>query len=731
MTANYRIKINFLFVFAATSTLLFFGGCAGNRQYKEGIKLLENSQYNIAVERLEEAVELASENKQYKDAEKYRLQLEIAKKKASEYYYNQARYYLDKTQLQRAKTNIDKALKYTPDNRIVSQLYDSINRKMENVITLRNQAVAMNGQQRYDDAVQVMQDVLRQWETIPDGKEDLETFRQNAFNYHLDAAMQYVKTNQLDSAQQQCDTAAIYNPDSNRIQPILQIIFDRRKSHTLVEAAKEKIPNAQYAKALEDLTEAKRLFPEMDGLDDLITETKISICDINIAQGQNLLKNKDYAAALKCFYNSRKLLNGYGGIDGLIEQACGQLAEIHIEAAEEYEKKQLYGNAVLHSALAAGYRGNSKAIREAITRNSGVIKQKVAYTIGYDGFTGTPEQQDILKNIDADSLKYLLQVKPESISIVNRTNIRDADAIISGKIIENKIIVTSTGKTATSDYIAGTKQIANPEYEKACRKVNSAIDDAAYARRLLENEIDRQRRRCPCYFEQNNRAGRHDTPDNRQPCDCDESLGLRNARKRLERAETELWTEQAKRDNIPQLITVPLEMKYNYQVYTYTKTANIKCQIELKDARTGSLLLADTVSGKYEVSDKYIEDNAAKNVQGDPLNLPQEEQMYREAVEKLQNQINGNLKIATQKHSYGYYTEMNNQIAGDNTEAAIENAFMYLYSYPTGANANQNILSFIGKTLGVEKDIVDISEVLSAHCGLLNSPVVFKVRSSN
>ena len=718
-------------ILPAAMAIITFTGCAGDKYYKEGQTLLENSQYDLAVDRLTQAVKLAQKDDNEKLLEKYNHELSKAQIMAAEYYYNQAQTYLEKTELDLSQKRIEKALSFQPQNQKAIDFKNAIDNKIQNVIALKNQAVTLNSSAQYDQAVKTMEQALHQWASFPDGNSTLTKLKRDAFSHHLAQANNYLDINDLDQAKIHCQQALQYQSPSPQIQSILNAISNRRQSYQLVTTARQKIDQGLYQPALDLLEQAKRLYPTQTGLDELIAQTKKNICDINITQGQNLLTSQQYAAALKCFYNSNSLLPGYSKVNDLIEQTSEKLADEHLATADGYEKKQLYGNALLNCILANEYSSNNSSAKNSIARYANVLKQQTAYSIAFAGVTGTNVQANTLKKLQSDSLQYLLKAKPQSISILNFAGTQDESAVLYVEILEKKILLENTSKNATSTYIGGTQQVVNPDYEKACKKVERSLDKLIDKLDDLDRTLDRHCRDCPDYI------SRHSTPTRRTrdidhrridrnstlqshhtTCECESSFFVRNARTDVAQAERELWAAEVKRDNIPQLIAVPLEMQYTYPVYTYTKTAHMKCTLQLLDTQTSNVLYIDTVTADYTVKDRFVQEDSSKNVPGDTLNLPDDERMFQNALDQLQTKINKSLNIALQQPAQKYLTNTATYNRSKNTEKTIENAFLYIYSYPLNTDANQKIIACINDSIGIEKELVNIHQLLKTHCNI-------------
>lgn len=761
---------------------LLLCGCAADKAYDEGIRLLERGNYDSAVSKLKKSVRLAEGDKFVNDLEepccgreytlpgekkpepveekkqwpwegknklsKYRLKLKEAKQRGAKYHYKEARRNLDRADLSGAKAHLDMALEYDQSVFEYHDLLKIVTATTEKAEEMRTEALDLAKSKNWPEAVDRMVQALAVFRTMPNGKQTLDKIKRDAYDYHYQLAYDFLSKDDRTAASDQAKKALVYVPNGHAAQNILTKIANRNKADGLVAAAEKLLATGQCEQALETLQYAYKLYPSMPNIMTLIRNAKMSVCDKKIASGNRYFQSGRYEQALRVFRSSDRILSGYKNVNLLIEKTCYELAGAHDKKADDFTRRQLFGNAILHDVLIQGYRSDNYAVKQRLLENKKKIQKDIKYVMGFLGFDSSAKNHDLAKTLEAVAVQHLSRVKPPNVMFMERMdlnkvmdelnfNITDmvdpefriergklkgVDALVVGQILENKVLSTSKTTYGNTKYQSGTKMVSNPEYPPAEREYKSAIYELERAHNKLA-AVRRHARHIISSGEEEHSVGEQIAAE----------AAVSKAQKDVNRAESRSRIAQNRLNMTPRQVSVPRILPHTYPIQHITKTAKVGLFIKVLDTMTGSILFSDRVVGKYEESDKYVEGDSVRNVVADPLNLPSDTAMLDKATVQLIANMNNSLELASKKHGQRFVSNMRIAEKIGDSERAVENCIRYLFAYPVGSDHTNKMTSYLESLISAEKDLIDLDRLLQKHCHVLLRQAEFpaNMRDSN
>lgn len=472
---SMRKRQEFGCLFLISLALLFFTGCAADNAFKEGSALLERGNYDKAIVKLTEAVELSEKDsiqgtmddvgktfddtvgglldglfgkknkqakqktgnkqithakktttsKKQKPPSKYQLKLLEAKQKGAENHFEEAKKDVTKTDLGLAKTHLDKSVEYNPAVDKFHKLLEEVTECIKDTERMRRQAFELSRINKWDDAVSIMNKALRQYRSMPEAKQSLAQLRRGAYRYHVKLSEEFLEKDDRKQAQAEAKQALSYSLNGAEAKAVIEELRKRGRADDLVLVAGEKMNVGECEQALELLEQAHELYPSMANLSELMLNAKKAVCDKRIDKGNDCLQDGQYCKALRCFRDSKELLVDYRNINAFIEEASHKLADEHLSRAKDYYNRNLYGNALLYNVLSLGYAPTNFEAKGQLIANKDEIKKQIKYVVGYVGFKSSKKNRELANTLEAIALQHLNRVKPPNVLIMDRLDLED------------------------------------------------------------------------------------------------------------------------------------------------------------------------------------------------------------------------------------------------------------------------------------------------------------------
>jgi tetratricopeptide (TPR) repeat protein len=719
-------------------------GC-GEGAYKRGVLLLDQGNYDAAVVQLNRAVDesagLFGENEDYVAA------LGRAKRQGAAWHYEQAREAFEQTHLHEAADHVVKALQWNAELPGAEELLGDIHARIRAAWDDREAARRLAEGGQWDEAVARMHVVLERFETMPGGADDLARLEDGASAMHLSRARRALSRDAWDAAEREARTSLDYR-ENDGARAVLAEVTDRRRADRLVAQADElfeagnyrdaldhlheahrlheqrqdippRIHRAKdalcdelvaqadalheagrYGEALDRLYEAQNLLDQREGIPPRIHRTKVALCDELIARADEQLANGLAVNALHTLRKCNALLPGYEGVAERAGKAKAALAARHLAAAEGLDPARRPAAALLHYLAAIGYGSQAPAAQDGIELCRGALHDRTRYAIAVVDFGGNG---DLAARFEDRAVRAMLRARPANVTILNRAGaaLGGADAAVSGQV-SGGVTQDQTVSHGTTEYRAGTKLVPNPEFDEAVEELGDARRDL---RRAVRNAKD-----AVALFHRNHR----DEPDLPPRA----SSRVRRYRRYVRHARDDLRHAEFVLSTTPTHVARPRIVTYRYPIYDVELEAEVSASVQMIDAATGEVLLAETIRGHARASDRYVEGEPERNVPGDPLDLPDPHRLRDRAADEAVHEMEGALEDAVDEHGRRFAILARRALdAGRDAEAA-EHAVGYLFAYPHGAGASWEMLRVASGLFANEADLVPLANLLRAHCNV-------------
>jgi tetratricopeptide (TPR) repeat protein len=710
--------------------LMLLAGCAHEKAFKRGTRLSEEGRYESAITELEEAVRLAEAKNKDKAAERYREKLAEVKKEAAAFFYNRAENRFTSTDLGEAQTLIERCVTYCPADTRYPAFLQRVRAAIAETEQRRTEALALADEQRWDEAIQRMQQALGQYRSMPGGDGDLTQIRERAYQQYLGRAEAALNNNDLTGAQAEAQRALGYKANGREANAVVKTVKDRREAADLIARARALLQQGNGQEALRLLERAQELYPTQTELPGLLSQARRAVCDLYISQGRQALEAGRYAAALQSFNKSHDLLAGYGGIGALLADTKSRLTQRHLQTSQQYLQNTQAGSAVVHAVAALGYEPGNFDARRQLGRAAGQVRDDVRYTVAFLGFRAAPEQRAMANSLASVALEHLTRTRPTNVTLLERADPQTVldnpnasappaglpaaaqegiDAHLVGEILDSQIVTQTTevGR-GESTYQDGYRAEPNPNYVQAADEADEALRDLERARqRLAEAKV---------------RLARYESADpgdaraqqRKQKAIAD----VAEAQQRLVNAATRVSTAQVRLVATPSEVFVPNMVQHEFPVEEVTWTAKISCMVKMLDAATGELILAEQVEGQHAQSDRMVAADEARNVPGDPLELPDDRMLLESAAKATMEKLKPSLSAALTRHGQRFATTMQRAETAGDLDQAVDNAVKYLFAYPKGTEHTNAMLDYVRRYLGAEDALLDLRALLRTHCQL-------------
>lgn len=682
------------------ASVIFSAGCSSHRAYDRGSSLLQHGHYDSAITHLTEAVDkwpaILGEN------EDYLATLERAKREGAAWHYDKAGQVVADTHLASAERHLITALEYDPALEGAEQLLADVRRQITAATTTRQTARDLAERGQWDEAVRHMRDAMAQYETMPGGRQEMTRMERSAAEMHLSAARRELDRDNRDEAERLARRSLEYH-ETTDAQGVLRELATRHRADELVADAERMFASGQYRGAIEDIREARRLHPQRADIDALMKRARVALCERLIHQADAHLAADEPVAAMRALVECDSVLTGFEGVPDRMARIRPVLAERHLRRADAIDPDRRPGAALMEYLAAVGYGANGPGIDQAIQRCCAKICETTGYAIALVAFDAYTGDGSIAARFEAEALQTMLRASPPNVTVIDaRGGMASADAVLSGGIIRSTVMQDQSSTLKTTRYQAGTELVPNPYYTDATEDLESAHRDLVRAQKNYSDAVD--------FFHRNHRDNPGVPPR--------KSSRVRRYKSHLDTARSTLRSARITLRTTPTHITRPRIVTHSYPVFDITVTAEVEVSVRMLDAATGRVLLAETAGGKARESDRYIEADPYRNVPSDPLSLPDDQTLINRAAYHAMNDLQRSVTRAMKLHGERFaILAREAQSAGDHA-GAVEHAVSYLFAYDNAASDSREMLRIASDELAGEADLIPLSELLQAHCGV-------------
>lgn len=668
--------------------VLLIAGCAAQQAFRQGHLSMQSRDYDRAYSYFKEATQRSPDNVEYRAA------LEDAKTRAERYHFAVARDYFTKRLLGDAETAVRRALGYSPANSDFTALLSQITEAMGNAQKKRKLAIERSQHAEWDSAINAIEEAISVDKSLADGQSILKGIKDKAANHYCALAKRSLDTGDLPAAEQAAkkssDYVAGYRPSSD----VLEEVRQRREADNLVSEATQEFSSKKYDAALSKLSRAKSLHPSRADIAGLEQQIREAYCRDHIAVGNDFLSKGDFVQAIENFKTSQEMLPNFGDVDVLIQRTCGSLSKQYRDWADRERLAKRWGNALLY-ALLANSHAPDHGVKERIDEAVAQIQKRVNYRVAVVGFKSALENQEPAAALESGLVEDILAAKPKNISVMDRADLdrvlaeqnlsatdlidptfaviagklRGVNAIIVGQLSLLSIGQDKTSSNGSSNYQSGTRMVENPGYGFAEMSRNVVARNVAEMERDLAQS--QQQLREVSYMPA--------TPQRNEYLSF-VRRAIADKSQRLESARRALAAEEARLASVPRMVQEPVILSHSYPVYHFKKTARMKVSVKMVDTETGEVLWSEPIDGLAEVSDRMIQPDPLHNVDGDPLDLPDDQEMRNRCVMNALERMRPAVRKALKDYGERYRTFASKSESLGHRDDALDQYVNYLFS---------------------------------------------------
>jgi len=135
----------------------------------------------------------------------------------------------------------------------------------------------------------------------------------------------------------------------------------------------------------------------------------------------------------------------------------------------------------------------------------------------------------------------------------------------------------------------------------------------------------------------------------------------------------------------------------------------------MTDVRSQGVLLAEQVEALYSQSDKYIQSLPRRNVQGDPLDLPDDSECHEQVVKALGEKLHSILVSALDQNRERFSLGFEAAMTTGDRDGALDQAIKFLFTQPTNEEQARRMTQYLHTYLGQEDTLIDITQKLQDY----------------
>jgi hypothetical protein len=710
-----------LCIISISLTIGLLSGCsAAGTVYDDGVRMENYGHLDGAIQQYTMAVELKPSTKLYQTA------LRRVRKKQATHYLKLAQTASSEKQLATAERHLKKSLAYS-SSASARTLQSNIRQNIEKAESMRKRALttSSNGG-KWEDRISLMRKAAEINEQMPNAQTDIATLVDGACTAYLEQARLYLNQGRWADCEKAARRVYTHKPDCIEAKEFIAEVQRRSKASELVAKAKGLLKKWELNVALTDLQKAEKLFPGCKETAQLIAKVKDDICRRDVAKGRILSKQGKHAEAFYLFQFCQTLRPEYKGLDELAEQARTRLININVLKAQAYAKKGLVANAFLHNLIVLSYDDTHPDANEWLMLCGERLRGRLCFSAGMLPVQATVRRYQVvaerleamlLENLTEDdirNLQFLDQDDLKRVAMAAQARAKDGQAplpdhrvhaVIRAKIMYGRVSTKRDHVKAASKYQNGFISKLNPERKKVeaevqkAEKAHASAVEAAAAARAISGLTSAM-------------AGMGGTGNMIHTMGAMNNAGGSMANAGVTTSQNRLNIARQKLANTPTRVPVPKYVTHSYNVNTITQTAKVRAYVKILDTGVRRPLLVKTLTGTWMACDKYIKEDSGRNVPGDPLELPEDEEMFEKALTSIANTICAAIRKAYDEHSDRFVKDAVRATKRRRFDEAAENALNYLLIHPKDGAQTKAMHALISKRLGAEKKLLDIQKLL-------------------
>lgn len=365
----------------------------------------------------------------------------------------------------------------------------------------------------------------------------------------------------------------------------------------------------------------------------------------------------------------------------------------YAKQAERWLAQGRPGVALFYYLLVLGGDATNTEAKKSVQACTAAMWDSLRCSIALADFSAPQDAQDVIPELNAALRNGLKGRTPPAVVVLDSPFSGQpvvSDAVLAGRVVSLRVVQSKATSVGRSQYVAGKKRVRNPEYDQLKTQLQQAVADAQKAEReVADEEAAYALARTQGDFWVTVAQARVDA-----------------ARVKLHQAEANVERLEHQLHSTPQEIDVDDVREQLYPFDEVKQTAILDLAVELRDAASGKVWVAETVQGVAEHRDRTVAGNAARNIAEDPLILGAPDALRRQAIAAALPKLQEAARTVVRRHGERFVLRARQAADAGRTEEAMELAMAYLLVAPAYSTHHKAVFELLrgGAGLGSSPD---------------------------
>jgi len=602
---------------------------------------LKKEDYELAIKYFQKAVMFNPDRSKYSD------QMNDAIKKAQSYHYNKATIAEKNKEYGGAKDHFEKAQLFKK-HLLSSVKLTSVDRKIRE-LEKKASSIEINifdKENDYKKALSAYKELWLDWPSNEKWVNRIKEIKVLIEEREVSKAQWLLKTNY--KWQQALNTSKklidIY-PDNKILKEIMQEAAIRVQAQQLVKKGKSSMNSKDYDNALDYYSKAVDIFPGYPGGKALRLKAAKIVNKEHRQKVKKSLANKNWSSAIDSL---RKILitePQNTTYKNQINVAKEEYAKQIVAQSERELLKNNQGKAIIETIKALSFNpANTMANDKFSATRSTIMNNSIRYIYIKD-FTDATANRQGSKELTKTIANLIKNLNIPFLKITNYS--KNADIEISGTLKAGGTRTTATTRQQQVKYQSGTQNAPNPNYNIALQNYNQAEQNLKRVQHQAANmqQTDNNKLNAFAAF-----TG---------------SMATSSAISKYNQAQRNLAAT-------PQNINKPIYAYYNCAINNVTVFGEFIYDLKIYDKKKHKTIVNETISATSEHSDRQIDAVPHVGIKGDPLELPNKDQIMEPLMDKSAKKLTKNILCMISDQFDDIKPNFNKLTALNNTNTTIE-----------------------------------------------------------
>jgi len=602
-----------------TMLVLAVYGCAtpGRESFNLGQELAKQDRLDEAMAMYEDALKKEPDNSEYVSA------MKKAKNALSEKHMQRAKAILSQMPItyEQAKTayqEVDKANRLTPENPDVKKLVSLITSEMDRILkeaeTFYSDASKAMVENKWVDGIKKLKEINKIYPGYLDVNLKLKDAESKGISYYLEETRKFKEDEEWESVIETLLLALEITPDNAEMLSALKEARIKHSPDYYIAKAEEFFAKNEWGKATELAQHAYELNPS-DNIREIITriQQQTGIFYLNQFK-EHLSENRLYSAyrSVITAFKYHPLIKNEKETADAIDKLVGNI----ITKAEAYKSNGYLGNALswYEKIIEIEPKHKNALLNTQSLKDS--IKERVVKKIAIMDFTSPSDKPDVGRVVTDNLLSYITSNASSEVKVLARD--------VLGAILKE------------IEY--GQAGIYDIESAKKAGKLKGT--DIFIFGSVLDYDVDRNV--SEGYQIRNVVVGKKSTPNPAY------QLWLMSRRGAAP-------TEEDLKNAPPPVIEEEVRETVKYKVGTEKKMATAAVSFRVIAVEEGEVVITETIKEQKDVKDDYSEGVAFANVPFDPLEIPMDNELLGEVIQKVVEKLGYKVLSRFQNLQIQYY----------------------------------------------------------------------------